>query len=557
MPRTNETNHQKETYLQAGQYLLEQFSMPALRSHATVAVVDRNRIQFYHATHSVILVTSAIAFLTFDDEDGLNKFIAIVMAFNRLSLEDNGILHELPNGPHFKDNEKVMTRAVDRKDTKALRIQEGNQLEFLGRRKTQNFTLTFGKLISREPSLAGRSTVVFHAVTKRWSKLDLVAKISWPGAKRVAENEFLRKATSEAKGTHRWALNHLPRTLYFQDVVFKNDSVFENVVELFDSEDLELVNGGFNYEERVLRIIIQERLYPLSTLTDAREVAQVLVDIMCSVYFHLIPSHSTLTPVCLVYWWLYEHVGILHRDLSINNIMCRWMRGKVYGVLVDYDLASWKDDLGKNYKKTSEQRTGTPPFMAHGLLDGSDPLHLYRHDLEALFYVMLILATRYEVGTGGVNRRLPEEGQTLNFQGWFDAAEYEKLGAMKSNFFTKVQDFDVSPSFQDFYDWLERLQASFTSGFQAKGPYELQKKRRRLFPTRKATFDDETLGGHVTYSAFIESTRELTGKLEGIIIRGSPPTGATGAQAEVTVGRNTRNQRGRGGRRGGSGKRKN
>ena len=30
--------------------------------------------------------------------------------------------------------------------------------------------------------------------------------------------------------------------------------------------------------------------------------------------------------------------------------------------------------------------------MAHGLLDGSDPIHLYRHDLESLFYTTLILA---------------------------------------------------------------------------------------------------------------------------------------------------------------------
>ena len=56
--------------------------------------------------------------------------------------------------------------------------------------------------------------------------------------------------------------------------------------------------------------------------------------------------------------------------------MFRIIKGRVYGVLTDYDLASWADRLTNDYTKTSQQRTGTPPFMAHGLLDGSDLLHL-------------------------------------------------------------------------------------------------------------------------------------------------------------------------------------
>ena len=111
--------------------------------------------------------------------------------------------------------------------------------------------------------------------------------------------------------------------------------------------------------------------------------------------------------------------GILHRDLSLSNIMYRfiWEENeagvieKVCGVLTDFDLASWTDDLKKDHTKTSQQRTRTPPFMAHDLLDGSDALHLYRHDLESLFYVMLILATHYEIqhpteeGEGGLRMR--------------------------------------------------------------------------------------------------------------------------------------------------------
>ena len=47
--------------------------------------------------------------------------------------------------------------------------------------------------------------------------------------------------------------------------------------------------------------------------------------------------------------------------------------------------------------QSRQQRTGMPSFMVYKLLGGSDVLHLYRHDLESLFYVMLILATHYEI----------------------------------------------------------------------------------------------------------------------------------------------------------------
>ena len=36
-------------------------------------------------------------------------------------------------------------------------------------------------------------------------------------------------------------------------------------------------------------------------------------------------------------------------------------------------------------------------------------------------------------------------------------------------------------------------------------------------------FDDETLGGYVTYSALIQTVRNLAGKLQGLVIRYDPP----------------------------------
>ena len=275
-PQTRETEQQKDAYLQVGRYLLDLFSIPAFRSHATVGLVDRNRIQFYHANHSVILVSSAIAFSTADDVEGLNKLIAIVIAFGRLSLRDNGILHELGDGKLFLDNEEL---PKSEPPPTSVQIQEGNQLEFRRNKTAEPFTLTYGEVISHEPSLAGRATAVLHATSPEWEDVDLVVKISWPGSGRVPEDKLVDQAIRQAKRTDRWAINHLPKVLFAQDVAFVSDSTNEKVARLFDNA--KFVNGGYKYERRTLRIIIQERLYPLETLTSVKDVGQVLLDAGC------------------------------------------------------------------------------------------------------------------------------------------------------------------------------------------------------------------------------------------------------------------------------------
>ena len=276
--QTNETKQQRDAHLQVGRYLLEQFSIPAFRSHITIGLVDRDRIQFYHANHSVILVSSAIDFSSGNLAGGLDKFIAIVIAFGRLSLSNNGILYDLHDSELFQDNKKLLTSDLTQG---AVRVQEGNKLNFKINGRT--ITVTCGEVISHEPSLAGRSTAVLHATSARWWRTNLVIKISWPGSNRVAENEFLARATEVADRTpHKWALNHLPRIVFSQDVGFGEDSTHEKVARIF--QKAEFVNGEYEYERRTLRIIIQERLYPLKTLTNVRDIAQVLLDAACSMF---------------------------------------------------------------------------------------------------------------------------------------------------------------------------------------------------------------------------------------------------------------------------------
>ena len=73
--------------------------------------------------------------------------------------------------------------------------------------------------------------------------------------------------------------------------------------------------------------------------------------------------------------------------------MCRTIEGKIHGVLTDHNLSLWTASLTPNHSRTPQQKTGTPPFMANGLLKRTDRIHMYRHDMEFFFYIILILAT--------------------------------------------------------------------------------------------------------------------------------------------------------------------
>ncbi|KAI0406031.1 serine/threonine-protein kinase Sgk2 [Xylaria palmicola] len=82
---------------------------------------------------------------------------------------------------------------------------------------------------------------------------------------------------------------------------------------------------------------------------------------------------------------LYTLGGILHRDISSNNIIITKPEtpDDYKGMLIDLDLAKAVNDSSRS----ARQQTGTMQFIAIGVLQGAD--HTYRHDLESFFYVLL------------------------------------------------------------------------------------------------------------------------------------------------------------------------
>ena len=205
------------------------------------------------------------------------------------------------------------------------------------------------------------------------------------------------------------------------------------------------------------------------------------------------------------------------------------MERRVYGVLTDYDLSSFTATMNLNYKKTSQQRTGTPPYMAHELLIDESPLHLYRHDLESLFCIMLLTAARHTIKTPereNKPRVIMRRSRNLPFEGWFNESQFGTLGSLKATFLVKMQPIILSRTFRDFLPWLRGLQHCFSTGLKQKpskiGDGEVLPNWAVALTqsgAQPAQFDDETLGGYIQYGTFIAPVRHLTGDLQGLIIR--------------------------------------
>jgi hypothetical protein len=123
---------------------------------------------------------------------------------------------------------------------------------------------------------------------------------------------------------------------------------------------------------------------------------------------------------------LYHTHHILHRDVSINNIVISPPGHTSAGVLIDLDLAI---NINRLTKSGASHRTGTPDFMAVGLL-GGEP-HRARHDLESFFFVLLWVATFYDASA---NRRFDVSDTVFEACNNVVGGNYRQVSMMKRSY---------------------------------------------------------------------------------------------------------------------------
>ncbi|KAE9392182.1 hypothetical protein BT96DRAFT_888188 [Gymnopus androsaceus JB14] len=223
-------------------------------------------------------------------------------------------------------------------------------------------------------------------------------------------------------------------------------------------------------KHRVVQISVQERLFPIQDLKGPKEYAQVLYDVF--------QCHR----------WLYEHAHILHRDISVGNIMFRKHRSRIYGVLNDFDLACKLSEITSD--PLVDHRLGTKPFMALDVLAPTwtgGKKALYRHDLESLFYTILCIACQYN-GT-------KLEPKTSPFQSWFEGS-LAQVYQFKTNDILLEDTWyaPVTGRFIQFVPWLEDMRKLVRVGYLSRPTVANTDYARQ--------FNYDTLGGVVSHRTF-------------------------------------------------------
>jgi hypothetical protein len=141
--------------------------------------------------------------------------------------------------------------------------------------------------------------------------------------------------------------------------------------------------------------------------------------------------------------------------------------------------------------------------MAIDLLDPTPTTHLYRHDLESIFYVIVVLVTRYN------------EGKEINnppLQNWFQLSPMA-LQAVKESFLRKLETQRTS-AYKRLGSLLLRMGDMFHIGYEARrnhimsvrlmwaDQYPQTTSEDQAILDSKSRFNDETLAGNVDFDKF-------------------------------------------------------
>ncbi|THH27764.1 hypothetical protein EUX98_g6424 [Antrodiella citrinella] len=391
----------------------------------------------------------------------------------------------------------------------------------IGRRRIVNTHGTVGRATIVVPILARSEVAKTHC-----GKDKLVCKISWHF--RVKEGEDVPTEDGCVRAA-RVALASHSNLKHVVDMKFSVSRTMEEMelprAFMHDLRDINI---------RDCRVLILKAYLPLKMVNSPEELKKVFVD--------AIRGHNTV----------YNLAHILHRDVSASNIMFHRPDGKsVVGVMCDWDQATPVSQTGSPSEidgiyqdmftsrispkdlqrygfpaaaqptspttfdsplaahsaqgKVPRYRSGTGPFIAIDILSYHNvPIHLYRHDLESFFWVLIWVLASLD----------PETHELGWIRSWLDT-ELPKIGAKKKEFLmdTGVSDEVLASSDETymsyFKDWVRELKRQV---------YAVQKKHQEFqteyFEDWRATKD---AGKDKQQKKYEKAVRELVEAREKIM----------------------------------------
>ncbi|KAI3608528.1 other 1 protein kinase [Moniliophthora roreri] len=437
----NERNTPLDIRIQCASYACEIFNRGGIRTHVLGGLVTDDRLELMIYTRSGSCRSAPFSFI-----QEPRTLLLILFALSTLSFSQWGIFDKLPTksmisprkplDPHIPDCNMFFGRTLRLGGT-VYKVEE---------------------IIMFPRGLVGRGTWIIRARSPRWPDMLLIIKLSSPATSRTAERKFIDAAREyvEKHPEHLWVLDHLPLVLDSGEVPLDEISF----AMLF----------GDDFEGRELRFMVLEELKPITELIDA------------------VPFSKAFKDTVKCYQWLVEHPKILHRDISVNNLMYRQKEdGTICGVLNDFDLSCFLKD---HSAPTSRLRTGTKPFLARDLLvspsETTVSQHYVRHDLESFFYVFAWIICRFHDGA---------EISSPPFQEWCDGS-WRDVARVKLELITgdNVQSSKPTAKFTELEKAMGAMRYRFTQGTT----------KRLAAQYEDEPFDVETLGGAVTFEQFMK-----------------------------------------------------
>ena len=183
---------------------------------------------------------------------------------------------------------------------------------------------------------------------------------------------------------------------------------------------------------------------------------------------------------------------VLHRDLSENNLMFQRKDGKAKGIVNDWDMASILNDAGEVPTSAAKHRTGTIPFMARDLLVENPSPHLYRHDIESFFFVLVWAAIHYDLKNKirlNAVPRLERWNSELSLA--FDVKSAFVIGMQTSDEVLEL----VRKDMEELLEWIDPLLDLFRAA-----TLSMPKKRNTK---AVAEYNYATYGGRLTFESFM------------------------------------------------------
>ncbi|KAJ3976106.1 hypothetical protein EV361DRAFT_885454 [Lentinula raphanica] len=178
-------------------------------------------------------------------------------------------------------------------------------------------------------------------------------------------------------------------------------------------------------------------------------------------------------------------------------------------------------DLGLGDGTRSHCRTGTRPYLAYEQhriernLSGSHPK--YRHDIESLFYVMLLFTFLHSEPRREIPKPVDER---IRYEQWHqlddEALYYKKRYDIMFPTLDAAWSPPVTPFSVHFSDWLYEIYDRFCRGFTTQAGFMRAKRAAARRPGGKwrrhdkvQIFEDDTLGGHISYGVLVSIMHEF------------------------------------------------